>query len=95
MIGRMPAMAAPVAMPIKPVSEIGVSMMRPGPNSSAMPTVVPNTPPSLAMSSPMTKMFGFLRISAMTASRPARAIVSVRSAGLIVSIAMIGVLGVR
>src|ERR1700744_949548 len=42
-----------------------------------MPTVVPNTPPNLAMSSPMTKILGSLRISAMTASRPARAMVRV------------------
>src|SRR6185312_13702384 len=77
-IGRIPAIAAPVAMPMKPVSEIGVSTTRCAPNSSAMPTVVPNTPPNFAMSSPMTKMLGSLRISAMTASRPARAIVRVR-----------------
>src|SRR6202140_62921 len=78
--GRIPAMAAPVAMPMNPVSEIGVSMIRSVPNSSAMPIVVPNTPPSLAMSSPIKNMFGCLRISLITASRPARAMVSVRSA---------------
>src|ERR1019366_1618860 len=77
--GRMPAIAAPVAIPMNPVSEIGVSMTRAAPNSSAMPTVVPNTPPSLAMSSPIRNMFGFLRISLNTASRPARAMVRVRS----------------
>ena len=30
-IGRMPSAAAPVAAPMKAVSEIGVSMMRSGP----------------------------------------------------------------
>jgi hypothetical protein len=29
----MPDIAAPVAMPMKPVSEMGVSMMRDAPNS--------------------------------------------------------------
>ncbi len=33
-IGRMPTMAAPVAMPIKPCSLIGVSITRSSPNSS-------------------------------------------------------------
>ncbi len=37
MIGRRPAMAAPMPSPAKPVSEMGVSMTRRGPNSSSMP----------------------------------------------------------
>ena len=45
MIGRMPINAAPVAAPAIAASEMGVSRMRSGPNSSSMPLLTPNAPP--------------------------------------------------
>ncbi len=36
-MGRMPFMAAPTPIPVKPNSEMGVSITRSGPNSSSMP----------------------------------------------------------
>ena len=45
MIGRMPIKAAPVAAPAIAASEMGVSRMRSGPNSSSMPLLTPNAPP--------------------------------------------------
>ena len=36
-IGRRPAMAAPMPMPVNPSSEIGVSMTRSGPYFSSSP----------------------------------------------------------
>ncbi len=44
-IGRMPSAAAPVAAPMKAVSEIGVSMMRSGPKRSSRPPVALKMPP--------------------------------------------------
>ena len=43
--GRMPAAAAPIAVPMKPVSEMGVSITRSGPNFSIRPLVAPKIPP--------------------------------------------------
>ncbi len=61
MIGRMPAIAAPVAMPMKPVSEIGVSITRWAPNSSGHADGGAEHATELrATSSPMTKMFEVL-----------------------------------
>ncbi|MCY1552235.1 hypothetical protein D9M68_886170 [compost metagenome] len=54
-IGRMPSAAAPMAVPMKAVSEIGVSMMRSLPCLSSRPPVAPKMPPYFPMSSPMTK----------------------------------------
>ena len=42
--GRRPPIAAPTAAPTKPASEMGQSMTRSGPNSSARPRVGPITP---------------------------------------------------
>ena len=39
-IGRSPFSAAPTAMPVKPCSVIGVSMMRFAPNSSSKPWLI-------------------------------------------------------
>jgi hypothetical protein len=52
-IGRSPYIAAPIAMPANPFSEIGVSMMRLGPNSSSMPWLTLYAPLYSATSSPM------------------------------------------
>ncbi len=51
-IGRMPSVAAPVAKPMKAVSEIGVSMIRSGPNWSSSPVVELKMPPYFPTSSP-------------------------------------------
>ena len=51
-IGRSPVIAAPRAMPRKPVSEIGVSKIRSEPNRLCSPLVAPNGPPGSATSSP-------------------------------------------
>ena len=40
MIGRSPVMAAPIPSPAKPVSAIGVSMTRLGPNFSRRPWLI-------------------------------------------------------
>ena len=72
-IGLRPVMAAPMAAPMIACSEIGVSRTRMGPNSSNSPTVVLNTPPASATSSPKNTTLGSRRISwampAATASR--------------------------
>ena len=56
-IGRSPVIAAPIAAPRIACSEIGVSRTRFGPNSSSRPTVVLNTPPAAATSSPRNTTF--------------------------------------
>ena len=69
--GRTPVIAAPMAAPTIACSEMGVSHTRP--NSSNRPTVVLNTPPAAAMSSPRHTTVGSRRISrampSATASR--------------------------
>jgi hypothetical protein len=62
MVG-IPVIAAPAAAPMMACSEIGVSRTRSGPNSSSRPTVVLNTPPASAMSSPSITSMGSRRIS--------------------------------
>jgi hypothetical protein len=39
-IGRMPSIAAPIAAPTNPPSQIGVSTTRVGPNSAKSPAVI-------------------------------------------------------
>src|SRR5712692_4807515 len=78
--GRMPVIAEPRAMPVKPASEIGVSITRSEPNSSTRPFSTLNGVPASATSSPMTKTLGSRRISWASASRTASAIESWRSA---------------
>jgi hypothetical protein len=43
--GRSPMWAAPAAAPVKPASEMGVSMTRSGPKWSWNPRVTLNAPP--------------------------------------------------
>ena len=62
-IGRRPVIAAPIAAPRMACSLIGVSRTRSGPNSSSRPTVVLNTPPAAATSSPRNTTSGSRRIS--------------------------------
>ena len=47
--GRRPVTAAPTAAPMKPISQIGVSMTRLGPNSWIRPLVAPMGPPQASM----------------------------------------------
>src|SRR6476661_1577460 len=71
--GFMPVIAAPTAMPVKPASEIGVSMTRSVPNSFTSPVRTLKGCPASAMSSPQMKTFGSRRISSARASRTASA----------------------
>src|SRR5579862_8068852 len=78
--GRSPVIAAPTPIPVKPGSEMGVSMMRDLPNSSTIPESTLNGVPASATSSPMTKTVESRRISSDSASRTASAIVNSRTA---------------
>src|SRR2546425_2365868 len=72
--GRKPASAAPIATPAMAASEMGVSMTRRWPNSSANPSVTvkaPPNPPSTPMSSPSRMTLSSRRISSRSASRSA------------------------
>ncbi len=77
-IGRMPSAAAPIAVPMNAVSEIGVSMTRSLPYLASRPPVAPKMPPYLATSSPNTKTSLSRSISCPIASEIAAAIVSLR-----------------
>src|SRR5215510_11293596 len=79
-IGRIPVIAAPTAIPVKPASEIGVSSTRSLPNSSTSPVRTLNTVPASAMSSPHMKTRESRRISSAIASRTASPNVSSRVA---------------
>ena len=57
-ITGIPVIAAPMAAPRIACSDIGVSRIRVGPNSSRRPTVVLKTPPAPAMSSPSITRVG-------------------------------------
>src|SRR5487761_68429 len=76
--GRLPAMAAPTPIPVKPGSEIGVSITRSVPNSSTSPLRTLKGVPASATSSPMTKTVSSRRISSAIASLMAWAMVSSR-----------------
>ena len=69
--GRMPCIAAPIAVPASAISEIGVLRTRSLPNSSSIPAVTPIEPPISAMSSPMMKTSSSWRIAVDSASRTA------------------------
>src|ERR1700730_16336392 len=69
--GRMPVMAAPTAIPVKPASEMGVSSTRSRPNSSTRPERTLRAVPASATSSPMMKTRLSRRISSARASRTA------------------------
>src|SRR5688572_21076282 len=79
-IGRIPVIAAPTPRPVKPASEIGVSMMRSLPNSSTRPFSTPNVVPASATSSPIRKTVGSRRSSSAIPSRMASPNVSSRTA---------------
>ena len=79
-IGRMPVIAAPTPRPVKPASEIGVSMMRSLPNSSTSPVSTLKVVPASATSSPIRTTFGSRRISSAIASLMASPNVSSRTA---------------
>src|SRR5262245_2328394 len=99
-IGRMPVMAAPTPMPVKPASEIGVSMIRSLPNSSTSPVNTLKVVPASATSSPMRTTFGSRRISSAIASLIAspkdssRTAVASSGIDIVVYLAGIGVRGV-
>src|SRR5215467_7324130 len=69
--GRIPVMAAPSAMPVKPASEIGVSLTRSGPNSSTRPLSTLNGVPASATSSPRMNTASSRLSSSASASRTA------------------------
>src|SRR5262245_59695099 len=79
-IGRIPVIAAPTPRPVKPASEIGVSMIRSLPNSSTRPVSTLNVVPASATSSPMRTTRGSRRISSAIASLMASPNVSSRTA---------------
>src|SRR4051812_41782404 len=70
-IGRSPVMAAPMPMPEKPASEIGVSITRRGPNLSSIPSETLYAPLYWPTSSPMRKTFSSRSISSVIAWRRA------------------------
>src|SRR5262249_50800574 len=88
--GRMPVIAAPTAIPVKPGSEIGVSSTRSGPNSSTRPARTLNTVPASAISSPQMKTRESRRISSESASRTASPKVNSRVSGINILIHLIG-----
>src|SRR5512142_3297793 len=77
--GCMPVMAAPTPSPVKPGSEMGVSMTWSLPNSSTSPDKTLNGVPASATSSPRMKTRVSRRISSASASRMASPKVSSRS----------------
>src|SRR5574342_52976 len=76
--GRRPVMAAPTPSPVRPASEMGVSITRSLPNSSTRPVSTLKGVPASATSSPRTKTRGSRRISSANASRIASAKVRAR-----------------
>src|SRR6266436_545076 len=78
--GRKPVIAAPTPIPVKPASEIGVSITRSAPNSSTRPDNTLNGVPASATSSPKMHTRESRRISSASASRTACANVSSRLA---------------
>src|SRR5687768_7571287 len=82
-IGRIPVIAAPTPRPVKPASEIGVSMMRSLPNSSTRPFSTPKVVPASATSSPIRTTVGSRRNSSAIPSRMASPKVSSRIAAAV------------
>src|SRR6188768_4224734 len=99
-IGRKPVIAAPTPNPVKPASEIGVSMMRSLPNSSTRPVSTLKVVPASATSSPINTTVGSRRISSAIASLMAspneisRVAAIVSGIDVLVDLAGIGVRGV-
>src|SRR6202049_3034531 len=77
--GRRPVIAAPTASPVKPASEIGVSITRSVPNSSTRPERTLKGVPASATSSPKMQTRESRRISSASASRTACPNVSSRA----------------
>ena len=65
--GRVPTSAAPTAAPMIVASDMGVSAIRSGPNSSTRPRYWPKTPPR-PRSSPKAQTLASRRISSASAS---------------------------
>src|SRR5207247_9972213 len=84
--------AAPTPSPVKPASEIGVSMTRSGPNSPTRPLSTLNAVPASATSSPSSTTRGSRRISSAIASLTASPKVSSRTPAA-VSACSIDILG--
>src|SRR6056297_1512434 len=95
--GRRPVIAAPTPMPVKPGSEMGVSMTRSVPNSSTRPERTLNGVPASATSSPRISTRSSRRISSASASFTAfeKLITRVRAAtsgvDMLVDLALVGV----
>src|SRR6266850_997423 len=87
--GLMPVISAPTAIPVKPASDIGVSITRSVPNSSTRPLSTLYTVPASAMSSPQMKTRESRRISSARASRTASPKVSSRVSGIYVLVHLI------
>src|ERR1700722_15252097 len=79
--GRIPVMAAPTPTPVKPGSEMGVSMTRATPNSWTSPERTLKGVPASATSSPMMHTLLSRRISSARASFTAFAKVNFLWAG--------------
>src|SRR6266436_6302053 len=77
--GRNPVIAAPTPIPVKPASEIGVSITRSAPNSSTRPDNTLNGVPASATSSPRMHTRESRRISSARASLMASPKVSSRT----------------
>src|SRR6187455_3219800 len=69
MIGRWPFIAAPMAMPVKPFSDNGISITRRGPYFCARFAVVPKIAFGSATPSPIRMTFGSAAIARSVASR--------------------------
>ena len=65
--GRRPVIAAPIPMPVKLFSEIGVSRTRFSPNLSSSPLVTLKAPLKTPMSSPIRKTVSSRSISSASA----------------------------
>ena len=66
--GRIPSIAAPMAIPVKVSSAIGVSITRSSPKRSMNPSVTLNAPPYTPMSSPIMNTDSSRSISSHRAS---------------------------
>src|SRR2546428_11347397 len=79
-IGRSPVIAAPTATPVKPASEMGVSITRSVPNSSTSPDNTLKGVPASVTSSPRMHTRESRRISSASASRTVCAKLNSRAA---------------
>src|SRR6056297_136390 len=95
--GLRPVIAAPTPMPVKPGSEMGVSITRSVPNSSTRPARTLNGVPASATSSPRISTRSSRRISSASASFTAfeklitRVRVATSGVDMLVDLALVGV----